>query len=645
MINRRESVFPGSPRTLSAPMAEPSPQSDGRDGVDRALDDATVAPDPAELARDAVRVTPSPRSEAASLPQTLPQTPPVAVPNHTLVRCLGVGGFGQVWLGKHLLTEHYRACKIIPADRARELHGLKRIKRDVSAHPGLVPIEEVGVAGDWLYCLMPLADSARTSHAILDADRYVPSTLQLHLKRQGGLAADDATAIARELAEAIVHLHRHGVTHGDIKPANVLRLNGRWALADYGLADDVDAATGVGGTPGYLPPEGPGSPKADQYALGVVMQEMIARDSSSPTGRGLLGVATRATAVRPDDRFASVVELAAALAALPAGESTKRRDEPSITTIPESSPVASTVGAAQAIRHAVLDFWVAIRHGGEAPRTWRRSDPTPTDATGTAMPVDPESIACANCGYALRGLGADGRCPECALSVAESMRAAGLWTARRLKLLLLACAGLIAMLPAWLVVAILPLAILIPTMFARMLVAASILVYAVLLIVIAVATVHAASKRGRSIRYGLVATVCIIGALPVLMVVSQIINPWFVNDLMGSVIFAVTFLSRVALFAITLLGLRAAAVVLRAPGTHGWSIAAALTLLAAPPWAYLTLAPAMMQDPLGQASWIGGLMLIESAVHAFAIALAIPLMIAARRQLRAMGTPALDAPT
>ncbi len=80
----------------------------------------------------------------------LPTSPPIAVPNHQLIRCLGAGAFGQVWLARHALTEHYRACKLIPESRRIELQGLKQLKQRVPAHPHLLPVEDVGASDGWL---------------------------------------------------------------------------------------------------------------------------------------------------------------------------------------------------------------------------------------------------------------------------------------------------------------------------------------------------------------------------------------------------------------------------------------------------------------------------------------------------------------
>jgi len=259
----------------------------------------------------------------------LPAELPVAVPGHELIRCLGAGGFGQVWLARHALTEHFRACKLIPAEKTLELDGLKQLKQRVPPHQNLFPIEEVGASGQWLYCLMPLADPASSDHAVLDPGGYEPLTLGVYIQRQGRRPTIEVAAVGIEVAGAVRVLHEHGVTHGDIKPDNIMRLGGRWTLADYGLARDLASPTGEGHTPGYVPPEGAGSRKADLYALGVVLMELMTSwparirddflttpiedfklDTSAPA---MARIVRRAIAEDPRDRFGSVEELIEAL--------------------------------------------------------------------------------------------------------------------------------------------------------------------------------------------------------------------------------------------------------------------------------------------------------------------------------------------
>lgn len=257
-----------SERQALPPVSDPTnPDDANTDYSQETIDPFLDIADPQQLKRSP---PPGPPGEVP-----LPTTPPSQVPNHDLIRCLGAGGFGQVWLAKQRLTQHYRACKLIVSHKAVELDGLRRLKQRVPAHPNLFPIDDVGEAEGWMYCLMPLADNAASDQAMLEHSAYEPLTLTTYLKRHGRRPCAEAARLGLELAQAIKHLHAHGVTHGDIKPDNILRLSGQWTLADYGLARDLAKPTGGGCTPAYSPPEGPGSVKADQFALGVVLMQVL----------------------------------------------------------------------------------------------------------------------------------------------------------------------------------------------------------------------------------------------------------------------------------------------------------------------------------------------------------------------------------
>src|SRR5262249_31368035 len=118
----------------------------------------------------------------------------------------------------------------------------------------------------YFYYVMELADNLGT------ATDYSPHTLRADLA-EGRLPAARVLEIGLALAEALGDLHGHGLVHRDVKPSNVIFVNGRPKLADIGLVTDASDQCSIVGTEGYLPPEGPGTPQGDIFALGKVLYE------------------------------------------------------------------------------------------------------------------------------------------------------------------------------------------------------------------------------------------------------------------------------------------------------------------------------------------------------------------------------------
>src|SRR6185436_12980568 len=87
------------------------------------------------------------------------------------------------------------------------------------------------------------------------------------------LPADEVVALGLSLTAALSALHRHGLVHRDVKPANIIFVGGQPKIADIGLVSAMGQNSFVG-TEGYVPPEGPGTVQADIYSLGKVLYEI-----------------------------------------------------------------------------------------------------------------------------------------------------------------------------------------------------------------------------------------------------------------------------------------------------------------------------------------------------------------------------------
>lgn len=126
-----------------------------------------------------------------------------------LLRRLGSGGMGEVWLARQDGLEHHVAVKILlatgnphrPIGCAARRQALARIR-----HPHVVPVHDVGEAGELHYYAMDLVDGRPLDAVIAD----------------GQISWVRAAPIARQLAEALAAAHDQGVIHRDVKPGNVL---------------------------------------------------------------------------------------------------------------------------------------------------------------------------------------------------------------------------------------------------------------------------------------------------------------------------------------------------------------------------------------------------------------------------------------
>lgn len=272
------------------------------------------------------------------------EPPSFPVPDHELLRRIGRGAYGEVWLARSM-TGAFRAVKIVRRatfghDRPfeREFEGILKFEPISRSHESQMDILHVGRARDGFYCIMELADD-QVSGRQIDPDTYSPRTLKSDLLAHQRLPFADCVRIAIGLTTALEHLHAHGLVHRDIKPSNVVFIDGVPKLADIGLVTGLEATRSVVGTEGFTAPEGSGTPGADLYSLGKVLYEMATgkdrqefpslptRLRELPDQEGLLelnAVIAKACRHDPRDRYPSAAAMRTDLELLEAGRSLAR---------------------------------------------------------------------------------------------------------------------------------------------------------------------------------------------------------------------------------------------------------------------------------------------------------------------------------
>ena len=213
-------------------------------------------------------------------PHYSPDAPPPIVPDFDLMRTIGRGGFGTVWLARNQTTGHLRAVKVIPlrAGRAnpaaREITSLTRLEANLGQqHPNLLNIHHVGRTDTHLFYVMDLADDV-SGQSASDDPGYRPATLESRLEN-GPLPSDSCLDLARQLLSGLASLHAAGMVHRDVKPANCLFVGDQLKLADFGLLTEADPEVSQVGTRRYMPPDGRMDTRADVYAAGLVIYQMI----------------------------------------------------------------------------------------------------------------------------------------------------------------------------------------------------------------------------------------------------------------------------------------------------------------------------------------------------------------------------------
>lgn len=195
---------------------------------------------------------------------------------YRIIEKIGEGGMGSVFRAVDVGLERPAAIKVLPPSLAKEENFRARFLREARAlarvkHPNLVQVYSVAADKGFHFFAMEFIEG---------------ESLAALIKRQGPLPLARILSVSGQILSALDAVHSAGITHRDVKSANImLDKSGRAVLMDLGLAKD-EASKGLTtagiilGTPEYMSPEQaegrPATPLSDIYSFGIVLYEMAA---------------------------------------------------------------------------------------------------------------------------------------------------------------------------------------------------------------------------------------------------------------------------------------------------------------------------------------------------------------------------------
>lgn len=228
---------------------------------------------------------------------------------YEIVRKIGAGGMGTVYLAQDAHLNRTVALKVLPKDRAENPILVRRFQSEARAsamltHDNIVAVYDADQADGYLYIALEYIDG-------IDLFEWLRKRERIPVKR--------SIAIIKQVAAALQHAHEKNLVHRDIKPANIMITKaGLVKLADMGLARSVDESLDTTitrdgttvGTVDYMSPEQAAHSKntdirSDIYSLGCTWYHMLAGEPPFPLGSLTNKLAAHAKTPPPDPRDAN----------------------------------------------------------------------------------------------------------------------------------------------------------------------------------------------------------------------------------------------------------------------------------------------------------------------------------------------------
>jgi len=204
------------------------------------------------------------------------------IAGYRLVRLLGQGGMGEVWLADQVELRRRVALKLVRPDRVSD-DAFELFAREARAggrlnHPGIVAVHDFGKEGGQAWIAMELVSGSRTLRDFLKDVRGAGTLPEGYFRKAASLVA--------RVADALQAAHDARVVHRDVKPQNILLGKHGPKLTDFGLAriedeDSISRAGSFAGTYAYSSPEQVAAKRAgidsrtDVFSLGVVLYELL----------------------------------------------------------------------------------------------------------------------------------------------------------------------------------------------------------------------------------------------------------------------------------------------------------------------------------------------------------------------------------